>query len=95
MDRLLVDPAQPVRLRVWEFLTGGLAFAATAARLHMAKSKRQDTADVVPHGQRDRDSADEQPSKTSRKSHESTHESDAAEIDAAETFQPDRDGTGF
>ena len=61
----------------------------------MSKSKRQEAADVAPHGQRDRDSADDQPNKNPRKSRETAPSSDAAEIDAAETFQPDRDGTGF
>ena len=61
----------------------------------MAEAKKAETVRQEPHGRRDRDSADDRPHKHPTDRPAGERDADAARIEADETFDPDRDGTGF
>jgi hypothetical protein len=61
----------------------------------MAERKKSESVLGQPHRQHDRDSADNRPTKRRLERPEAGRDSEAARIEADESFHPDRDGTGF
>ena len=63
----------------------------------MAEPNKRTTREHQPHGRRDKDSANDRPHKRTdyAAGADGEQDVDAAEAEKAETFQPDKDGTGW
>jgi hypothetical protein len=61
----------------------------------MAERKKSQSVHEQPHRRPNRDSADNRPTKGQPEQPAADRKSEAARIEADESFHPDRDGTGF